>query len=98
MIPRLRVRPAARTDVISARDWYESQRPGLGDEFADEVVRLLNRIQDTPEIYAGGYSNVRRAKVARFPYVVYYRIESDAIEVLAILRGHRDPRTWHGRA
>jgi plasmid stabilization system protein ParE len=35
--------------------------------------------------------------VKRFPYVVYYRVHPDRIEVIAVLHGSRHPRTWRGR-
>jgi hypothetical protein len=30
-------RPAASADLAAAHDWYEQQRPGLGDEFVAAV-------------------------------------------------------------
>ena len=36
--------------------------------------------------------DVRRGKLRRFPYVVYYRVLTDRIEVIGILHGSRDPR------
>lgn len=51
-----------------------------------------------PELYAPTFQSVRPAKLRRFPYVVYYRVLPDRIEVLAILHGSRDPRVWQGRA
>ena len=32
MTPRFLFRPAARAELLEARDWYESQRQGLGYE------------------------------------------------------------------
>ena len=51
-----------------------------------------------PEMYAAAFRGVRPAKLRRFPYVVYYRVLADRIEVLAVLHGSRDPRIWQGRA
>ena len=49
-------------------------------------------------MYAATFRGVRPAKLRRFPYVVYYRVLADRIEVLAVLHGSRDPRIWQGRA
>jgi hypothetical protein len=42
---RVSTRPEADTDLREARDWYEQQRPGLGDEFllsmADAFTQLV---------------------------------------------------------
>ena len=37
----LSVRLAALADLDDAYDWYESQRPGLGDEFLAAVDDVL---------------------------------------------------------
>ena len=45
-------RPEAEADLLAARDWYEWQRSGLGEEFADAVETILARIEAMPELYA----------------------------------------------
>lgn len=97
MLP-LVFRPEAVADLIEARDWYTRQRVGLGDQFVSAVEELLERVRAAPECHAQALKNVRRAKVHRFPYVVYYRILDDRTEVLAVLHGSRDPRVWQRRA
>ena len=91
------VRPEAQTDLLEARDWYEQQRPGLGDAFAEAVEEMLARIKEMPELYAAMLREVRRGKLRRFPYVVYYRVLSDRIEVIGVLHGSRDPKVWQDR-
>jgi plasmid stabilization system protein ParE len=92
------LRPAARTDLLEARDWYEQQRPGLGDAFVDAVEQMFERIEAMPGLYAAGFKGVRCGMVRKYPYVVYYRILTNQIEVLAVLHGRRDPQVWRGRA
>jgi plasmid stabilization system protein ParE len=87
----------AKVDVVSARDWYNGQRPGLGDEFVATVDELISQIEQTPELYAVVVRDVRRVKVRRFPYVAYYRILENRIEILAVLHGRRNPKIWRGR-
>ena len=92
------LRPEVESDLLAAQAWYEQQLPGLGGRFLSAVEQVLARIEAMPEMYAVILRNVRRAKVRRFPYVVYYRILTDRIEVIAILHGGRDPRLWQSRA
>jgi len=92
------LQPEAQDDLLLAREWYERQSPGLGDTFAGAVERLLALVESMPEMYAVAFRGVRPAKLRRFPYVVYYRVLADRIDVLAILHGSRDPRIWEGRA
>jgi plasmid stabilization system protein ParE len=91
------LRPEAEADLLAAGDWYDKQRSGLADEFADAVDTMFGRIEAMPEMYAVALHDVRRGKLRRFPYVVYYRALPDQIEVLAVLHGSRDPRLWQDR-
>jgi plasmid stabilization system protein ParE len=91
------VREQAECDMVEARDWYEGHREGLGGEFLTAVVDVFDRIRDSPESYAMEYRGVRPARLRRFPYIVYYRIVRDSIEVLAVLHGRRHPRAWRSR-
>ena len=92
------LRPEAEEDMAAARDWYEQQRAGLGDEFIDEADRLFARLAATPEMHQVVLKDVRRGKLRRFPYVVYYRVRAKRVEVLAVMHGRRDPSAWHDRS
>ena len=59
--PHVSIRPAAATDLTEARDWYDRQRPGLGDEFLASVADVLTRIEDSPEQFPVYFRNFRRA-------------------------------------
>lgn len=59
-------RPEAEADLLAARDWYEWQRSGLGEEFADAVETMLARIEAMPELYAIALQAVRRGRLRDF--------------------------------
>jgi len=92
------LRPEAQTDLLEAREWYEQQRRGLAEAFVDRVDEMFSRIREFPELYAVVLRDVRRGKLRKFPYVVYYRVLADRIEVIGVLHGSRDPRIWQDRA
>lgn len=92
------IRPEAEVDLAAGRDWYDSQRQGLGLEFLTAVEQVFARIRETPELHAVEFRGVRRTGTERFPYVVYYRLLIESIEVLAVLHGSRNPRRWRTRA
>ena len=91
------VPPEAERDIPEGRRWYDEQRQGLGDKFLTAVETVLDRIRETPFLYAKGYRSVRRVRLKRFTYVVHYRIVSDRIEVIAVEHGRRDPKRWKSR-
>jgi plasmid stabilization system protein ParE len=90
----LHVRVSAREDLAEAHEWYEGKKKGLGERFLNEVEITFRGIQAFPESRAAEYRGVHRALVKRFPYVVYYRIGAESIEVLAVQHGKRDPQSW----
>lgn len=49
-------------EVEAAFEWYESEEPGLGYEFLDELRATYHRIQDGPLKYQLLRSDVRRAR------------------------------------
>lgn len=96
---RVVVRPAAAADIEDAYEWYESQRPGLGDAFLAALTSLRNRVLEDPEAYPVVHRDTRRALIPhRFPYGLFYRIHGDAIVVVACMHARRDPRRWRSRA
>lgn len=98
MTDRLLIRPEAEQDMVDGRDWYESQRHGLGTEFLTAIDEMLGVILATPQRVPTEYRSIRRIRLNHFPYVVYYRILVDHLEVVAALHGSRDPREWQARA
>ncbi len=85
------IRPEAEQDILGARDWYDRQREGLGDDFTEQMVIAFERLSEMPEMFSVIWEDVRTCRPKRFPYVIYYRILTDRIEVFAALHGSRHP-------
>jgi toxin ParE1/3/4 len=92
------LREEAQADFDEAFDWYESQRPGLGIDFAAQVQAVFDRISANPLLHAAIFQDVREAVVRRFPYSVLYRAEASQVLVIAVFHSRRDPSIWQGRA
>ena len=90
-------RPEAEADVLETYAWYESQQSGLGETFVDFVDEALNRIKAMPRMYPVAIRNIRRAKIGKFPYLVFYRVLPQHIEIIGILHGSRNPKLWQQR-
>ena len=97
MTPRLVLRPQAEAELLDARDWYEEQRPGLGEAFATEVDTMLARIVEAPLAYLRVQGETRRALLRRFPYAIYFHAMVTEIVVLAVIDSRRHPRRWRSR-
>lgn len=94
----IRLFRAAARDVAEARDWYESQRTGLGSEYLNEVEATLARIGKAPRSYPFAQEGVRRALVRRFPFAIYFRHHDELVRVIAVLHQSRSPRVWQRRS
>lgn len=93
------VRPAAAADIEDAFRWYESRRPGLGEEFLLALNSTRDRILEHPEAYPVLHRATRRTLILRrFPYGLFYRIYGDTIVIVACMHAKRDPRRWQRRS
>jgi plasmid stabilization system protein ParE len=82
---------AARTDLADTAGWYDTHVQGLGSRFIDAVYEISDGLPDFPKKYPVASNGTRMAVLRRFPYTVVYRLEPDAIQVLAVLSQRADP-------
>ena len=87
----------ALADISRAYDDYESRQHGLGDRFVGRLETLTETIGRMPELFGEVYSGVRAGMPKKFPFVVYYRIKGNTVDVVAVLHGATDPAVWQSR-
>lgn len=85
------IRSAAEQDVSEAQRWYEEQAPGLGARFNAEFAATVNRIAETPFLYPVQYRGIRRALLRSFPFLLWYRVYTDHVVVMACTHGKANP-------
>lgn len=90
----IRVRRRAELDIDEAFAWYELRGEGLGDAFLRALEACFARIVRHPESHVVAHGRVRRARLHRFPYGIYYTIREDFIDILAVYHGRRRPRRF----
>ena len=89
--------PEAERDIGEAYGWYESRRPGFGEEFLGCVDACIQRIRRMPELYAKVHEDYRRALIRRFPYAVFYEYADGKATVYCVFHTSRDPEKWRER-
>jgi plasmid stabilization system protein ParE len=94
---KLIVKPFAEEDALKAAAWYNNKSEGLGNEFLLALDAKINEIQRNPNHFQVVYKNIRRALTNRFPFGIFFIVESDAIYILAILHTSRNPKIWKDR-
>jgi toxin ParE1/3/4 len=91
-------RTEALQDILEAIEWYEEKREGLGDELFIAIENEKHFIEQNPYHYEDKYKGIRKAITKRFPYILYYRIESETqVLVYAVLHMQRSPGKWEKR-
>ena len=88
---RARLRQDARAGFPEAFVWYERQRAGLGLEFEREFEKVLRAISESPKRFAPFDDEIRKGRLKRFPYFIYFAELSKRLEVIAIIHCKRNP-------
>lgn len=87
---KLRILPSAVNDLDRGREFYARQHDSLGDYFLDSLFADI----DSLELYAGVHAKsfgCHRLLAKRFPFAIYYRIESDVCIVWRVLDCRQNP-------
>lgn len=69
------------TDIVS---YYDKESQLLGKRFYNQYLQSISKIETTPFAFSYVKSPVRRCKISKFPYKIYYSINSDTILILGV--------------
>lgn len=94
---RVRFTPEAEADVESASAWYASQQRDLARAFTEAIEFRIQVILQLPESAAMILPRVRRARIPRFPYCLYYVHDGEDVVFIACMHTSRDPEIWRVR-
>ena len=86
------IKPRAILMTKDAYDWYEEQKPGLGEDFLDELDGIYNKLSAHPEYFGKVKKNFRQAALKRFPFVIVYEIIKTEVVVFAVFHTSRNPK------
>jgi len=87
---KLTILPSALDDLANGFVFYEAQEEGLGSYFLESLFSEI----DSLKLYAGIHRRVfgfHRSLSKRFPYAIYYSVESETAFVRGVLDCRRDP-------
>jgi plasmid stabilization system protein ParE len=91
------VLPLARLDLVEAHAWYAARQDALANDFLFQVDVQMERISEAPHQFPIILADVRRARLKRFPYSIFFRNDETIAYVLAVFHASRDPRTREER-
>jgi len=92
MLP-IKVTPAADVQIQEAGSWWLANREKAPEAFKEELQRGFALISQQPEVGAKATNvklkGVRRIHLSRIRYFLYYRVQGDWVEVLALWHSSR---------
>lgn len=86
---RIVLTPDADADIGLAAWWYHRIDPNLAFKFVLESRATMNRIARFPYIFPAVRGSLRRARLKRFPYAMYYSVGHAEVFVRAIVHERR---------
>ena len=84
-------------DIRGAYLWYESRRPGLGEEFESCLEDAFYLLTRSPRLNQIMYKGIRVHYISRFPYGIHYLLDELNIRVMAVFHTSRNPSSWDHR-
>jgi plasmid stabilization system protein ParE len=97
MTNKIIIQTEAEADIRDVYYYYEECSNGLGADFLLSLDALFSLIKREPEIFQKIYKNVHRGLIRRFPYGVYYIIDNNIINIIAVMHCKRNPHKWQKR-
>jgi hypothetical protein len=94
---KIKFHSEARIEFFEASEYYEDQVVGLGDDFIDEVEKVLDVIDKQPSSGTKITDSERRFLVSRFPYGIIYSVGDNLITIYAVMNLRRKPGYWKSR-
>lgn len=89
----------AKQDAKEAKAWYQKQKVGLGQHFAEAIKFAILKVQTNPLRYGLRYKNIRIAHPKIFPYCIHFYVDdlNTKIVIVAIVHNKRNPNLARDR-
>jgi len=88
---------AAADEITTAIEFYDNRQAGLGDEFEQEIARVLDLIGKQPRAFTPYKQRFRKCVLDRFPYVIYFAEFDTYVWVPVVMHTSRKPDYWTDR-
>jgi toxin ParE1/3/4 len=93
---RFKLSPVAKGDILDITDYYADISVGLAERFVDELDATLHGLCFQPGVGSRRYAHfledqsLRVWQLDHFPFLLFYRIDGQSLDVLRVLHERRD--------
>jgi plasmid stabilization system protein ParE len=84
------IRNEAHLDIAEGVAFYDRQGYGAGDYFYQRIFEDIDSLRETAGIHEIHFGYHRKI-ASRNPFLIYYRIVTPGVEVVAVLDGRSRP-------
>ncbi len=84
-------------DLEEAALWYGARNPAVAAHLIDATARAVRSVLAEPLRFALWEGDVRRVRLRRFPYLLFYETRGDTVCLVALTHAARDVTTMLGR-
>ena len=88
---RIELHPGLLGEVAETFEWYEQQAPGVGHDFNRVFYAAVTNAARQPTLARRMRAGFQRARLRRFPYAIYYRVEGNVVFPSFFFTAHADP-------
>lgn len=88
----LTIHKVAFEGLEGAAEYYEALQKGLSTRLLDDWDETLDAIIKTPLGFQKKFKDFRCIQLARFPYVIVYKVEAITIIVYQFINARRKPQ------
>jgi len=88
---KIRILQSAKADLKEGYGFYEAQANGVGIYFLESLYSDIDSLKLFAGVHPLYFGNYHRMLSKRFPFAIYYRIETGEIRIYSILDCRRDP-------
>ncbi len=94
---RIKLSAEAGDEMLAAAAWYDKREPGLGTRFLAMCDQTFEQISKDPLRHPHVGKGFHRYLMPKFPFSVFYEIESDWLIIAGVMHGARHPAHWRRR-
>lgn len=81
----------AFSDIEKGVEYYNTQQKGLGKRFASVIKDALANIKKMPMAASIIFGDTRYKVVAKFPYIILYRVRGNTIFIARVFNTYQQP-------
>ena len=88
---------ATEADLLRGIGWFDKISHGLGDQFELEFYNAVERVKQSPDLFASNHTGFHPCRLKRFTAVLYFRIDGDLIVVVGLFTSGEDENVLQNR-